>query len=411
MTGLPAGAGSDGRGRRKRDRPGVWVAVLILAHLVLGLMYDQATPIFEAPDEGTHYAVIDWLAAGYGLPVQNPLGPRTLWAQEGSQPPLYYWLASRLVAWVPERNLDSAYVQNPLSRIGIPGTAHNANLYRHPLERPPLQGVELAVRLVRWFSLALGALTIYLTWRLAELVFPGQTVLALLAAALVAFNPMVLFINASVNNDNLLMLLSSASLVAIVVFMRPRVPQYGWKALVLGLLLGLAALTKVSGLVLWPVAAVGVAWGAIRGRDWRRFLMAGLIIAAAAVLVSGWWYWRNQQLYGEWLGLNTMVAMAGPRALTIHLVDLLRTEWYGFFLSYWGVFGVFTILPADWVFGFYFILTLWSGLGWLQTLLRRPLRLTPEVLLLVVFIILTLVGIVNWTLQTLASQGRLMFGA
>jgi hypothetical protein len=39
------------------------------------------------------------------------------------------------------------------------------------------------------------------------------------------------------------------------------------------------------------------------------------------------------------------------------------------------------------------------GLGWLQTLLRRPLRLTAEVLLLVMFTILTLVGVVNWTLR------------
>jgi 4-amino-4-deoxy-L-arabinose transferase-like glycosyltransferase len=193
------------------------------------------------------------------------------------------------------------------------------------------------------------------------MVFPGQTVLALLAASLVAFNPMALFINASVNNDNLLMLLSTASLCAIVVFMRPQVPQYGWKAAGLGILLGLAALTKVSGLVLWPAAAVGVALGAWRGRDWRRLLIAGVIIAAMAIMVSGWWYWRNQQLYGEWLGLKTMIAMAGPRAPAIRVIDLLRTEWYGFFLSYWGVFGVFTILPADWVFGFYFVLTLWSG--------------------------------------------------
>jgi hypothetical protein len=168
MTSLPAANGPDNKGRRRRDRPGVWVTIIILAHIALGLSYDRATPTFEAPDEGTHYAVIDWLASGHGLPVQVQFGPRTLWAQEGSQPPLYYWLASRLVAWVPDRNLDEAYVLNPLSRIGVPGTTHNANLYRHPLERPPLRGVELAVRLVRWFSLALGAATIYLTWRLAR---------------------------------------------------------------------------------------------------------------------------------------------------------------------------------------------------------------------------------------------------
>jgi 4-amino-4-deoxy-L-arabinose transferase-like glycosyltransferase len=406
MTSLPAA-----NGRRRRDRPGIWLAIIILAHIALGLSYDRAAPTFEAPDEGTHYAVVDWLANGHGLPVQITSAPPTRWAQEGSQPPLYYWLASRLVALVPERDLDVAYVRNPLSRIGIPGTAHNANLYRHPLESPPLRGVELAVHLVRWYSLALGALTIYFTWRLAELVFPGQTVLALLAAALVSFNPMALFINASVNNDNLHMLLSTASLFAIVGFMRPQVSHSAWKAAALGALLGLAALTKVSGLVLWPAAAIGVAWGAWRGRDWRRFVIAGVIILAVALLVSGWWYWRNQQLYGDWLGLKTMIAIAGPRVPDIGVLELLRTEWYGFILSYWGVFGVFTILPADWVFGFYFVLALWSGLGWLQTLLRRPLRMTGEVIFQVMFIILTLAGVINWTLQTPASQGRLLFGA
>ena len=41
-----------------------WLAVLLGLHLLVGLVYDWATPIFEASDEGAHYAVIWWLAQG-----------------------------------------------------------------------------------------------------------------------------------------------------------------------------------------------------------------------------------------------------------------------------------------------------------------------------------------------------------
>ena len=98
-----------------------------------------------------------------------------------------------------------------------------ANLYRHSLGAPSLTGTVLAVKLVRWFSLLLSCLTVLLTFQLALRLFPGNESLALLAASLVAFNPMALFINASVNNDNLLMLLSTAMLLATVNLIQPSV--------------------------------------------------------------------------------------------------------------------------------------------------------------------------------------------
>jgi hypothetical protein len=384
---------------------------LIGLHLVLGLLYDWATPIFETPDEGYHFAVIHWIGLGNGLPIQK-VGERHEWEQEGSQPPLYQALAAGLTFWIDMYDWAQTYVINPYSKIGVPGTSHNVNLFRHTADqRFPYHGTALAVHLARWFSLGLSAVTIWLTHRLALKVFPGRERLALLAAVLVALNPMTLAVNASVNNDNLLMLLSTAALLVIVDFMRPSVPRYASRAAGLGLLLGLLALTKVSGLVLWPVAALGVGWGAWKARDWRRFLLGGAIITGLALLVSGWWFWRNHDLYGEWLGLNTMVAIAGPRLPPITVWQLIRDEWASFWLSYWGIFGTFTIRVGDWVYDFFDVLTLWALVGgaWAVFRLRRWPR--PELLLLALFCALTLVGVVRWTLQTFASQGRLMFGA
>jgi len=386
-----------------------WLGLVLGLHVLLGLMYDRATPIFEAPDEGYHFAVARWISLGHGLPVQQP-GQLADWEQEGSQPPLYYLLVAGLTGGIDTRDWKDVFVHNPFVRHE-PGTEFNANAYRHRLsEEQPYQGTVLAVHLARWFSLLLSLFTIYFTYRLALVVFPGRRMLALLAASFVAFIPQVLFINASVNNDNLLMALSTASLFVSAGLMQARITRFALKAALLGLLLGFAALTKVSGLVLWPVAAAAVAWGAWGGRDWKRFVLGGLIIAALAVAVCGWWYWRNEQLYGDWLGLNTMLAIAGPRVPALPLNQVILEEWYGFFLSFWAVFGVFTILPAGWVFGFYGLLTLWAISGiWVAS--RGSHTLRPEFMLLTLFSVLTLVGVVNWTMQTPASQGRLMYGA
>ncbi len=395
-----------------------WLIFFVAGHLALGLVYSWTTPAFEASDEGAHYAFVQWLATGHALPVQSASETfaEAPWQQEGSQPPLYYYLGAALTAWVDTSDYHDVLVPNPFSRVGVPGTSHNATLYRHPARPEPLQKTLLAVALVRWFSLILSGVTVWLTWVLAGQVFPQQRAVQVAATALVAFNPMALFVNASVNNDNLLMLLSTAALVVMLPFMQREAPRYTWRAVGTGILLGLAALTKVSGLVLWPLAALAVGWGCWRARDARRFVLNGILILGPAVLISGWWFWRNWELYGDWLGLAQMVAVAHPRAVPITLFDLIRTEGQGFFASYWGVFGVFSILPAGWVLAVYDVLTAASvlGGGWLLVRAWRARHAAEhwaELTWLAIFCVLTLVGVINWTLQTLASQGRLMFGA
>lgn len=401
---------------RTLSRAKRWATLLVLLHVGLGLLYDRATPIFEASDEGLHFAFIRSLWQGGGLPVQDP-AVEAEWGQEGSQPPLYYLLMATLAGPWPTPDWDTAFVANPFTHHE-PGSAHGVNLYRHPLggERP-YSGTALAVHVVRWLSLGLSALTMALVFRLA-LTALGDPWLAVLAAALAGLNPMVLFINASVNNDNLLMLVSAAAVwVMLVLLARPE--RHPLRRLtVLGALVGLAALTKLSGLMLWPVAALAVTAGLLRAGG-AASLRARLTTAAVRLLlvfglagvICGWWYLRNYQLYGDWFGLTTMVAIAGPRTPPLALLDLVRQEWYGFYLSYWGVFGVFSILPALWVHTFYGLLTLWALAGGALALLRRPVRLSPAVALLGLLSVLTLVGVVRWSQQTLASQGRLMFGA
>jgi 4-amino-4-deoxy-L-arabinose transferase-like glycosyltransferase len=392
------------------------VLALVAAHFALGLVYAWATPLFEASDEGSHFGVVRWVARGNGLPVQDPRNQDTFYHQEGSQPPLYYLLGAALTFWMDTSDHASVAVQNPHSRLGIPGIAHNVNLYR-PADADG--GTAQAGRGLRVFSLLLSCGTVVLTFVLARRLFADK-LRPLLAAALVAFNPMALFINASVNNDNLLMLLATAVLLLVVEVVQAHPRPSLLKLLGLGALCGLAALTKLSGLVLWPVVAL-----ALLAEQWKHIPRAernlqfairhlppvigrGLVVFSLAAIVCGWWFLRNLQLYGELFGLETMVAIAGPR--NVGLLGLL-SEWEGFYLSYWGIFGAFSLRASEWVYWFFNVITLASIAGGAWLVWKRRGRLSTEGLLLSAVCLITFIGVVRWTMQTPASQGRLMFGA
>lgn len=417
------------------ERPShpVSLVIILVAYLALGLAYDWATPVFEASDEVSHYPVVRHLAKGGGLPVQR-FGEMTAWRQEGSQPPLYYGMAAALTFWVDTVDVAERAVLNPFAKVGIPGTTDNVNHVGHTsAEGWPYAGTVLAVHLIRWFSILLGAGTVLLTFALASTLYPDVKAIPLLAAALAAFNPMFIFIGASVNNDNLLVLLSTAVLVLMIELIRntrPK-PKIGLaRHATLGGLLGFAALAKVSGLVLFPIAALGLGvctwnqtapaesgWARIK-QLFIRWSWSCTATFGVTLAVCGWWFVRNQILYGEWLGLRTMIAIAGPREVPA-TISILVAELPGLWYSFWGVFGAFTVLPGRWVFWFYGALTAIAAVGGLVAWARRrpshpDMRLAHTDLahaLLLLFIVLTFIGLARWTWMTLASQGRLMFGA
>ena len=395
----------------KHDRN--WIVGITLLFVILGVLYSSATPIFEASDELWHYPVVKYIADGRGLPVQQP-GVEALWQQEGSQPPAYYALAALVTAWIDTDDLSEVRWLNPMANIGQPLAAGNKNLVIHTeREAFPWRGTALAVHLIRLLSVFLCASAVYLTYLLALEVAPRHSDLALTAAALVAFNPMFLFISGSVNNDNLIVPLATLILWLVV-----RTLRQGWlsngRAFLLGLLLGLAALTKLSGLALLPLTAAVLVVVAARRRAWSALFRWGALIGVPVLVVAGWWYLRNWQLYGDPTGLNAMLDVAGrrPEPFTFHR---LKSEFQGYRLSYWGVFGGFNVIAPQPLYWFYDLLVLAGMAGWGAWLVRRRgLWRSPaaeRLLVLAAWVLIVLVALIRWTSQTFASQGRLAFPA
>ncbi len=245
-----------------------WLALILALFLLLGFTYALVTPAFEASDELWHYPMVRHLADGNALPVQvfDPAlaGP---WNQEASQPPLYYYLGAALTFWIDTADMAQARWLNPHVDNGVITPDGNTNLAIHDPAANPWAGTLLAVRLIRLFSVLLGALTVYLTWGIAGEVAPGRPEVALLAAALNAFLPMFLFISGAVNNDNLALPLASLALLLLIRIVTRRRGRWfpvrwtEWAAV--GVILGLAALTKEGTLGLFPLAfgtTVVAAW-------------------------------------------------------------------------------------------------------------------------------------------------------
>src|SRR6185369_11382116 len=194
------------------------LAGIILGHIVLGLWFGTATPIFEAPDEDGHYLVIRYLQLYHSLPVQtlDTLGPRA------HHPPLFHLIAAALTAWVPVKGdahrIDIQVNPKVWFRYDDPNL-DNKNEYVHygPEERWPYSGQALVVHITRLLALAFSVVGVLFTYLLARQLRPEPEgeVMALLATALVALNPMLLFMT-GVAQNNTTMLAAGAVILYVL---------------------------------------------------------------------------------------------------------------------------------------------------------------------------------------------------
>ena len=409
------------------------IALILIAFIALGITYSVVTPIFEASDELWHYPFVKHLADGNGLPVQDASIDQP-WRQEGSQPPLYYALSALATFWI---DTDDAYQgnppllwYNPHVDNGVLTADGNTNLTVHSdQETFPWHGAALAVHLIRFLSVLMGAATVLLTYLIALEIFPGRNDLALGAAAVNAFTPMFLFISGAVNNDNLVVPLCSLALLMMVRISNIQYPisNHNWVLDIrywgLGFVLGLAALTKESALGLFPLALLAVAvqiW--LQCRNAPLFKRFGLIIGHCslvilpALAISGWWYWRNWRLYGDPLGLNVFLDILGRRHPSATLLQLWG-EREGFAMSYWGLFGGVNVPMDNWAYRLLNLLAMAAALGIIVFLIRKLIRdrLRPEAWVKVAIVLawptVVFVSLIRWALQTWSSQGRLVFSA
>lgn len=402
--------------------------IIAAAYVVLAALYSIVTPIFEASDELWHYPTVKFIADNhFALPQPDPAQP---WRQQGGQPPLYYMLAALLTRGIDTSDMDTVRRINPHADIGVVRPDGNVNMivHRPDAESFPWRGTTLAVQVARFFSVALGLGTVIVTYQLAREIFPQWPTVALGAMALTAFLPMFLFISGSVNNDNLSNLLGNLLTLLLVKLLKVTESPHWRVYAIIGAVTGAGLLAKLSLGFMIPLVALSLGIVSVRLRDWRPFVVGGVVSGALTIAIAGWWYWRNFQLYDDPTGLNAFLDTVGRRLVPANWQQIWA-ERHSFTQAYWGFFGGVNVPLPDAV---YLIFNIIGGVGLVSAavflMVMATRRFTPHprplahkwrgetiawlpAAITLIWPVVTFISYLRWTAETPASQGRLMFGA
>ena len=153
-------------------------------------------------------------------------------------------------------------------------------------------------RLLRLIGLACGAAQIEFSYRAARRLCPGKPELVVAGTLLGGLLPVSVYMSQFVGNEALAGALSAAAILAAWRLEDLPPAKASWREpLSIGILLGLAILAKVSALLLVvPLGAYALAaWPSSPKRPARQAAAAALLAAAA---VSGWFFARNQAVWG-----------------------------------------------------------------------------------------------------------------
>jgi len=397
------------------------LVAIILTYIVVACLFSFTVPLYEAPDEPHHLLYVDFIAAQHRLPNLNT-ADRVSVPNEGYQPPLYYALAAGLLNLLGRSRVDPVILKNPAFFSTVPNVL---NAYLHSPDEY-LQPDALIVHIIRLLSVFWGAVTVYLTYKIARTI-RLTTDVALLAAAINAFIPEFLFLTGTVSNDSMSWAMSSlVLLLTLRLYVNKDVDWHN--VFYLGAALSAALLTKATLVILVPFIIVVIMLKATLGQGRRirpELLKVTLSLIVIVALLAGWWYIRSVVLYNDFTGLK-MNAELNPslivnRSIWSSYFETVFPVWV--FYSFWAVFGWMNIWPSmapgpyGLYFAFYGMLCLVGGTGAILETFdpsgtptsRSTIRLT--LLMLIGFFVLALAALIALNLTVNTPQGRFLFVA
>jgi hypothetical protein len=244
------------------------LALIAAAFIVVTLVEVSLRPIYEAPDEISHFHYAQLIANHAALPGAG--------IHERQQPPLYYLLSAGLL------------------KIGLGLTG------------------------MRMLSLACGLVTLALCALVAREIWPARPWRWVSAAAIGAVVPEMQYLAGAATNESLSWTVGGLLILLCLKVVRSRGPSPGL-LLAGGVVVGLAAITREEDWVLAALLIGTMIW------RWRgRLVTRGAALAAAlAALICGWWFVRNLLTFHAPLPPETPLAAVGPH--TLRTLGQLRT--------------------------------------------------------------------------------------
>jgi hypothetical protein len=305
------------------------------------------TPAFQAPDELDHFAYTQSLVERGEAPSRDPATPLARWSSSES-------LALEDASF---------FTDHQVGNTRVPWSATQQALYRRQVasQRPSSAnggGYETAathgaiyyatlapaymlassspfaqLTLMRLTSALIGALAVLFAFLLTRELAPGRPWLAVLAALLVAYEPMYGFISGAVNND-VGVNAGAAALELLMILILRRGPKLALSVLAGGLLIVLP-IVKGTAYSLYPVAGVVLIVTLLRHhRRANAIGFAALALSALAVREVA------AALKGAFRGSAAGAAVAGPGVglVASGAIGEARAHPLGYLAYLWEVF-------------------------------------------------------------------------
>ncbi len=416
---------------RLRGRYALWA--ILAAYAVFAVAVAVIVPTeyttqvrLTPPDETAHLAIVQYICEHRALPVFS--GGAGLY--EAHQPPLFY------VSCVPLYIIGELLGGGHIARLGIV--------------------------LLRLWSAAWGGITVWAVWMLAGRLLGARPLASAVdsgqqqgkkkrakapapassawadrglwgqigATALAALLPGRVFVTAAVSNDAMSEAFCALGLlVCVIVVLEGNLSLR--RAVLLGIVVGFALLTKTNSLVLLPMAGLALLLVLRRPegeavQDPRALGRNAAIAIGCVVALWGWWVARNMMLYGEPLAMKVFVdvfgkdrpgpdyfaklGMSGGQYFTLVITQTA--------LSYWGVFGQADVFMSRAFYAIGGLLTVAAAVGLVSAgLRRRSGEMTPGFaersawLLVWVQLLLTAALFLRFNVDFFQAQGRYLFPA
>ncbi|MEN6521703.1 MAG: DUF2142 domain-containing protein [Armatimonadota bacterium] len=272
-------------------------------YIVLSVASALVTRLRCGPDEPAHFIYVREIGEHFRLPELSHVETHEISlhsSHEAHQPPLYYALAA--VPYFVSRSFGA--------------------------------GIDTSWLAVRLFTVLIGAGWVYFLYRLSREFFPKNRYFAVLGAACVGLMPLSTYIGGVINNDALISLFFTAALWLIVKSIR-RGCINRKAALQIGIVSGLAILSKSQGLFLLPLIVIA-AFIIMRRKGWGTTAGNAAIAVLIAGLVSSVWFVRNRYVCGSFITQslhNPMDLSSGNLALPewIFIIQLVTRQLFDYF--------------------------------------------------------------------------------
>ena len=213
---------------------------------------------------------------------------------------------------------------------------------------------ETSSHLLRIIPLLCGGAMIELCYRTARLVFPGRFGLQVIATSVGGLIPMNIYMSQAVSNEPLAAVAVAGVLFGAIRFLVIEGSATSTKSLaIVGLVLGLALLSKVSALLCVVPLVIAIAYALQKGKATpRQQVRAFATVAGVSIGVCSWYLIRTFILTGMPLQLSPAVAPTQwwqdpgyrtpamffefGRALQRPIYNGLNSVWDSLYATLWG---------------------------------------------------------------------------